>query len=114
MIKNVKIKASETISWLGGICCVPSACLKNEKTTIKRIKLVITSKSEGASTSKVKTTSTLRELTKSLGVDGAERERLTVGIAVASAPYSTEVSSKNKSAIALISILHFVYQEYFF
>lgn len=66
------------------------------------MKLVITSIREGAKTRSVKTMSTFKELTRSFGSLGAEKERFTVGIATLSAPNEREVKSKNSTTIALI------------
>ena len=47
-MKNVKKSASPTSTWLGGICCVASAVLTNDKTIIIRAKDVIKIKIAGA------------------------------------------------------------------
>ena len=62
------------------------ACLKNEKTMISRTKLVITRRSEGAKTRRVKTIRTLSELTKSFGSLGAEMDMSIFGTVTGSAP----------------------------
>jgi hypothetical protein len=97
MIKNVRIKAKDTMSWFGGICWVPIACLKNEKTTMSLKKLVITKRREGAKTKRVKTIRTLSELTKSLGSLGADIDISMLGTLTGSAPKEATVK---KSRIA--------------
>ena len=72
-MKNVRINASEIKILVGGICCVPMACRINENTIIKRKKLVIINKSDGAKASKVKTIITFKLATKLAGVSGALR-----------------------------------------
>ncbi len=63
MIKKVKIKAKVTKIVLGGILCVPIACRKNENTTIRRKKEVITKTILGASASMVKTITIFKVVT---------------------------------------------------
>ena len=76
----------------GGICCVPSACLKKEKTIIILRKLVMMNRIDGANTSIVSTTKRFRLVTNCSGVVGALSERFTVGIA--SAPNKNKGDNK--------------------
>ena len=85
MMKNVKTRAKDTRIWDGGICWVPSALLKKEKTTISLRKLVIAKTIEGAKTKSVRTIKRFRLVTRSLGSFGADKERLTVGMVTLSA-----------------------------
>ncbi len=80
---------------------MPSACLRNEKTTTSLKKLVIISISEGANTSRVKMMTRFRLLTSSLGEFGAEIERSILGIFTTSAPFKPN-TNKNISAKALM------------
>lgn len=63
MIKNVSTIARLISTVEGGICCVPIACRKNEKTIMSRKKLVIIKMSEGASVRTERTSRTFSELT---------------------------------------------------
>jgi len=85
MIKKVITMASETMICVGGDCCVPIAILRNEKTMMIRVKLVITRTSEGAKTSSVSTIMIFIVVMRSLGSFGTPSVRFTVGM-VGSAP----------------------------
>ncbi len=76
------------------------ACLRNEKTTISRIKLVMTRSKDGAKTKRVKTIRTFRELTRSFGSPGADRDISIFGTVTGSAPKAENVI-KNITATAL-------------
>src|SRR4051812_47138160 len=53
MIRNVMNSESPMRIWLGGSCCVPSACRRSESTMMIRVKLVIMTKMAGANESTV-------------------------------------------------------------
>lgn len=89
------------MSWFGGICCVPRACLKNEKTTTSLTKLVITKSREGASTKSVKTIRTFKELTSSVGLFEGEMEISTVGSAESAAKIFTLNNKKNSKVLII-------------
>ncbi|BEG57394.1 hypothetical protein NHP21005_10820 [Helicobacter sp. NHP21005] len=74
---------------------MPKAVRKKENTTIRRIKLVITKIKEGASTKRVKTSTTLRVVTNCVGVWGAVKDKLIVGItgSLSAAPSNTQEAS---------------------
>lgn len=93
-MKNVRINASEIKILVGGICCVPMACRINENTIIKRKKLVIINKSDGAKASKVKTIITFKLATKLAGVSGALRLRFMLGIFSAPKEQTNKPKSK--------------------
>ncbi len=114
-MKNVKIKASETKIWFGGICWVPRACLKNEKTIISLTKLVITKISEGAKTKSVRIIKTFRELTKSFGSLGAEIDISIFGTLTLSAPKAVNTKrDRSKKAFKMAIPRFWCYQEYSF
>ena len=46
-MKKLKNKAIEMSTWLGGVCCVPIACRKIDKTIIILVKEVIPKTSDG-------------------------------------------------------------------
>jgi hypothetical protein len=48
MIKSVKNKAIPISSTLGGVCCVPKALLKNDKTIITLVNDVVSIRKDGA------------------------------------------------------------------
>ena len=67
---------------------------------IRRKKLVITKRSEGARTKRVKTIRTLSELTKSLGSLGADMDISMLGTVIGSAPKEA-TTKKSRIATAL-------------
>lgn len=88
MMKNVSIKANPMMIEDGGMVWVPIACLKKEKTTTKRKKLVVMKTIPGANVKIVNTIRTFKLFTSCCGVSGAVSVRFTVGI-VGSAPNAT-------------------------
>ena len=53
MIKKVRNKAMAIKTWLGGVCCVPIACLRIDRTIITLVNEVIPSTKEGRTVKKV-------------------------------------------------------------
>ena len=53
MMKKVIKRARETSTWLGGVCCVPIAVLRKDKTTIMRTNDVTMIRMDGAKESTV-------------------------------------------------------------
>jgi len=103
MIKNVKTKAKDTKSCVGGDCCVPIAILRNAKTITSLAKLVMTKTSEGAKIRSVKTTKTFIDVTSCSGLFGADSDRFTVGTCTTSPKTDSEKSKiENKIFIKLI------------
>ena len=84
---------------------MPSAVRRKENTIASRIKLVITSMSEGAKISSVKTTTTFSEVTSWAGLSGALRDRFTVGMVVGAALIRLGINAKmlKKSRIKMRS-----------
>lgn len=78
-MKNVKTRARLTKTCVGGDCCVPKAVRKKAKTMTMRVKLVITSTSEGAITSSVMIRTILSVATSSVGSCGVVSDKSTEG-----------------------------------
>jgi len=67
MMRKVRNKARPIKTWFGGVCRVPSAFLKKEKTTTMRVKEVKRTKMDGASAKTVKMRRISKVATRSSG-----------------------------------------------
>jgi hypothetical protein len=86
------------------------ACLRNEKTIMSLVKLVITSTRDGASTSRVRIMTIFRLLTSCSGFWGALMVRSTTGICgvAAGAAYDSALNSKKKSSRTKIFFMELI------
>jgi hypothetical protein len=88
MIKKVRKIDNPIIIWFGGVCWVPIACRRNEKTTASRVKDVIISKIAGASEKTVSKSSIWSNTETFCGLSASSNPNLSVGTETAWAVFS--------------------------